>query len=1356
MEPIVASSSVSPNKQVPPVLVSNLVGLTDCEKHVCLKNDSFNNENQNEVNKMKVESGNPLVEAVSSNVNNTFAKPFLIKGKNSGDTLNRQPSASNCGIDDLHSEIKEAKAEVLSAGTDEEKAYESEPACLEKLAMRKKLRNRIFRGKQSKTVYPRTRAVSKEMRELSRKHAMLEKNLKIEGLPDPPKFRKRRLSLSSNMGRPHDKDLMYKRKRLASVDSRPRRDHMPKWELMGGDAHDPLNLNGLAHSEEGRLLNLKTPESSPLPTPDFRKIVYVKVPPNIEDPLNLEGKHDQKVIDMLLNSTIKKRHRSRKKKHDEMQVANSSSGPTATTPVMQTCAVMDPNIPSEEESVSQNASATQNDISPLKNKTSEPPTPPKPSISNTSNNRSRSRSLSMSPERKFKRQTSGSRGKSGPNEPTKFPAKPMFTLGNYNRYYGYRNRDHEPDPRLQYFDPSWFKGKDVLDIGCNTGHITLALAEQFYPHKILGMDIDGKLIQAARQNIRHMLSQRRKDSSKYPCVFEMTKGPLEAHPLMGSSDQFPNNVLFLQGNYVPGSEEILKLQKEEYDIILALSITKWIHLNNGDDGLKLFFQKIFRQLRPGGRLILEPQPWSTYRKRAKLSAELFAKYQSIKLKPEGFKHYLLSIGFVKCEVIGVPVTKAKGFRRPLILFTKADNKQAAAVPESEAMDYSEVCQECGNKNKSECEHPQFTGMRRGPYASQLYDHINYPPSSDSPYRSAQRNGLSSSLSFTMPPGDDIGSSAMDRSERVDAASENGVTNFVSESWRGSVREASRSGSRSSSSSMSRSGFSLSSSGTSGSSSTVSSSSYYTPSPAGLNGDIVSGSEYSPSVNGQVVDSSPSLIEPSVESSPNLIGQNFDSSPVLIGQNDNSSPIMIEPIDGSPSLIESNVDCSPIMIGEDVNSSPIMIEPIVDGSPILIGQNNSSPIMIEPIDDSPILIGQNDNSSPLMIEPSDDVSPILIGQNDNSSPIVGGSPSLIEQEVDGSPTLIVQIDSGSAILIGQNVNDNFNIIDPIVDGSDSVEPSMDGNSNLIEPSMDSASIVIGPSIDSSSNTEPSVESICSNLNEPIVASNLVQHSVDGSNCSNESNVDSCSNLIGPVTEQDEAGLNSSEHTLDPGASPVVPEASPVVTETSPVPEASPVVPEISPVPEASPVVPETSPVPEASPVVPETSPVPEASPVVPETSPVPEASPVVPETSPVPEASPVVPETSPVPEASPVVPETSPVPEASPVVPEISPVPEATPVVPEASPVVTETSPVPEASPVVPDTSPVGLAASEDNAWALEDGSSEVASVEEGEGHPEVNGNTSVVQHWDMDNQDANIDVPVRQVWGGDGASGAGL
>lgn len=74
-----------------------------------------------------------------------------------------------------------------------------------------------------------------------------------------------------------------------------------------------------------------------------------------------------------------------------------------------------------------------------------------------------------------------------------------------------------------------------------------------------------------------------------------------------------------QGNYVLESDELLETVRPEFDLVLCLSITKWIHLNWGDAGLKRFFKRIFYNLRPGGRLVLEPQAWPSYNKRRKLT-----------------------------------------------------------------------------------------------------------------------------------------------------------------------------------------------------------------------------------------------------------------------------------------------------------------------------------------------------------------------------------------------------------------------------------------------------------------------------------------------------------------------------------------------------------------------------------------------------------------------------------------------------------------------------------------------------------------------------------------------------------------
>ncbi|PVU88144.1 hypothetical protein BB561_006009 [Smittium simulii] len=76
-----------------------------------------------------------------------------------------------------------------------------------------------------------------------------------------------------------------------------------------------------------------------------------------------------------------------------------------------------------------------------------------------------------------------------------------YKYGNYPNYYTYRNpRNLASDPRLLAIPENILNESVCLDIGCNTGIITIELAKKKQIKKIFGVDIDQKLIKTARQN----------------------------------------------------------------------------------------------------------------------------------------------------------------------------------------------------------------------------------------------------------------------------------------------------------------------------------------------------------------------------------------------------------------------------------------------------------------------------------------------------------------------------------------------------------------------------------------------------------------------------------------------------------------------------------------------------------------------------------------------------------------------------------------------------------------------------------------------------------------------------------------
>jgi len=217
--------------------------------------------------------------------------------------------------------------------------------------------------------------------------------------------------------------------------------------------------------------------------------------------------------------------------------------------------------------------------------------------------------------------------------------------GSYKRYYGYRpGGSGDSDRRLmavsRRIGADCFEGKDVLDIGCNRGSISLAVARHFGARRVVGVDVDEQLVEAA--------SSAAKSSASGECEVEFRAEDFLTSPLRRGTSSEP----------------------ERFDVIMCLSVTKWVHYALGDAGVQKLFRRVWRRLQPGGLFVLEPQEWRSYKKKQYLTPEIRETVRGIEMRPEAFDEYLLSIGFEHEDTIPAPSFGPAGFRRSIRLFRR--------------------------------------------------------------------------------------------------------------------------------------------------------------------------------------------------------------------------------------------------------------------------------------------------------------------------------------------------------------------------------------------------------------------------------------------------------------------------------------------------------------------------------------------------------------------------------------------------------------------------------------------------------------------------------------------------------------
>ncbi|KAG8689698.1 hypothetical protein FRC08_010814 [Ceratobasidium sp. 394] len=270
-------------------------------------------------------------------------------------------------------------------------------------------------------------------------------------------------------------------------------------------------------------------------------------------------------------------------------------------------------------------------------------------------------------------------------------ARRVAAHGNYKGYYTKRG-NFSSDPRLHVLPPDIFSGKRVLDVGCNEGWVTCEIARDHAAQEVIGVDIDGELIGRAWRHRRDVWSLQAPpktpsakasngstdpddaeidfpndtNNSYFPECFSSLFGPI---PISTQNTSFPNNVSFYTSDW---ANQGCPADETGYDVIIAFSVSKWIHIHGGDEGLKSFFTRVRDVLRvratdtSPGVFILEAQPWSGYHSAMRKAGIRSSKENKITINPEDFTTLLTKLGFSQPTRAGI--VGEGGFKRPVDIY----------------------------------------------------------------------------------------------------------------------------------------------------------------------------------------------------------------------------------------------------------------------------------------------------------------------------------------------------------------------------------------------------------------------------------------------------------------------------------------------------------------------------------------------------------------------------------------------------------------------------------------------------------------------------------------------------------------